>query len=142
MREGQVGFPVCQERPAPPQAAVSPASGCCPPLRLLSPPLRLLSPTPGCCPPPHPGCCPPPRLLSPHPQAAVSVPPQPRRLLKHPENSENNLILSELCLFFPSTSFVLFLTIYPLMITLKLQLAAIWLGLVLVEQTLRENGHF
>lgn len=42
----------------------------------------------------------------------------------------------------PSASFVLLLPIYPLMITLKLQLAAIWLGLVLVQQTLGENGHF
>lgn len=72
-----------------------------------------------------------------HP-ASPLTPPR----LKCPENSENNLILSGLPFLLPSASFVLFLAIYPLMITLKLQLAAIWLGLVLVRQTPRENGHF
>lgn len=44
--------------------------------------------------------------------------------------SGNNFDLSEVPLFFPFASFVL--AIYPLMIALKLQLDAIWLGLVLV----------
>lgn len=72
-----------------------------------------------------------------HPASPITPP-----RLKCPENSKSNLILSELPFLLPSASFVLLLAIYPLMITLKLQLAAIWLGLVLVQQTLRENGHF
>lgn len=70
------------------------------------------------------------------------LPASPARCLKCPENSENNFILSGLPFLLPSASFVLLLAIYPLMITLKLQLAATWLGLVLVQQTLKENGHF